>query len=61
MSNLTAVSTVNKVNDATTGPVGKKDGLLVSVTKIPGIRNRSEFEGRPYGTQASHHNWPNCK
>lgn len=42
-------------------PTSEKDGLLVSVTRIPGVRNRAEYEGLPYGTQASAHNWVNCK
>lgn len=38
-----------------------QDDLLMSITLVPAMRSRSQFEGMPYGTQASAHNWPNCK
>ena len=41
--------------------IKSSDDALVSVSVMPGRRNRSEHEGLPYGVMASHHNWPTCK
>lgn len=41
--------------------VNKKGNILKSVKPSLGKKNRTQFEGLPYGTTASAHNWSNCK